>query len=271
MDSSTGDTPHTLHGTIRAKWQQLGGETGYLGYPITNEMPTPSWLQPHGDVVQFFQGGTLIWKASNNTATTGEWSDYIPLSDPVLDDELLFPQEDAQNAPAPVPNGGTTQAPASGSPQLTVTPAARTSCPPGTDHGDDSIYTCITQFEDVQGNTNVLRRGRAHNVGRGGFGQGHYKNDHHVEDRAVELLVQDSAPQQISPKGTRYRYAKVFKVNGNNVIAFQVITNWAPLSGGPDTQQFGIVTAYCSDPNNNDNFIQYCPDIMPPYNLKTGQ
>ena len=132
------------------------------------------------------------------------------------------------------------------------------------------MYNCITQFKDMEGNETVLRVGRANSPnGRGGWGQTHYKLDHHVEDHAVELLLQDSLPQPLG--GTRTRYAKQFKVADESLIAFQVIANWAPLNGGPDTAQFGVVTAYCSDPKNNDNIIQYCPDIMPPFNVGSGQ
>jgi hypothetical protein len=48
---------HALHGAIRAKWAELGWETSFLGYPISDEMPTPDgrgWYSR-------FEGGTITW------------------------------------------------------------------------------------------------------------------------------------------------------------------------------------------------------------------
>ncbi len=47
-----------IHGAIRARWGQLRWERGFLGYPITDELPT------RGRVGRFnhFQHGSLYWK-----------------------------------------------------------------------------------------------------------------------------------------------------------------------------------------------------------------
>lgn len=249
---------HTLHGTIRTKWEQLGSEDGYLGYPISNEMPAPEWLTSEGDMVQFFQGGTLIWKASNNTAVAGGWTDYLPSKLPVV--EEVQPSTDTQE---------------SGENEGSIVPAATTPCPSGTTGhtGDAAIYNCVTQYKDLQGNSNIVRSGRKHNAqGKGGFGQTHYKGDHSVEDHAVELLLQDSPPQHPPSWVTRRLYAKAFQVADHKVISFQVVSNWAPLSGqGTDNGQFGVVTAYCSLPDEQDKELEHCPDLMPPFNVKNGE
>ncbi len=55
---------HEVHGAIRGKWQQLGWETGPLGYPITDEMTTPDGV---GRFNHFrkglgpFEQGSIYW------------------------------------------------------------------------------------------------------------------------------------------------------------------------------------------------------------------
>ena len=61
-------TPQTsaweVHGAIRDKWASLGWETGFLGYPITDELSTP------GGVARYchFEGGSIFWSPQ-----TGAW------------------------------------------------------------------------------------------------------------------------------------------------------------------------------------------------------
>ncbi len=51
-----------VHGSIRGTWSALGWETGPLGYPITNELPTPDRVGRFNH----FQRGSIYW-----TPTTG--------------------------------------------------------------------------------------------------------------------------------------------------------------------------------------------------------
>lgn len=53
---------HEVHGAIRDKWASLGWETGYLGFPTTDETPTPDTVGRFSH----FTGGSVYW-----TPTTG--------------------------------------------------------------------------------------------------------------------------------------------------------------------------------------------------------
>lgn len=46
-----------VRGAIRDKWAALGWENGFLGFPLTNETPTPS----RPGAVNVFQGGSIYW------------------------------------------------------------------------------------------------------------------------------------------------------------------------------------------------------------------
>jgi uncharacterized protein with LGFP repeats len=48
---------HETHGAIRAQWAAMGFERGPLGFPITNETPTPTKL----GAFNHFQGGSIYW------------------------------------------------------------------------------------------------------------------------------------------------------------------------------------------------------------------
>jgi uncharacterized protein with LGFP repeats len=46
-----------VHGDIRIKWAQLGGERGFLGFPLTDELSTPDGRGRFNH----FQGGSIYW------------------------------------------------------------------------------------------------------------------------------------------------------------------------------------------------------------------
>jgi uncharacterized protein with LGFP repeats len=48
---------HEVHGAIRNKWASLGWETGYLGYPLSDECITPDNIGRYNH----FQGGSIYW------------------------------------------------------------------------------------------------------------------------------------------------------------------------------------------------------------------
>jgi hypothetical protein len=56
---------HEVHGAIREKWQQFGGEQGYLGYPVIDETVPPDLIGRFSH----FQGGSVYW-----TLKTGAWA-----------------------------------------------------------------------------------------------------------------------------------------------------------------------------------------------------
>lgn len=48
---------HSVNGGIKGRYQEQGGVSGYLGYPIENEICN----QPRGGCYQWFQGGLIFW------------------------------------------------------------------------------------------------------------------------------------------------------------------------------------------------------------------
>ncbi len=48
---------HEVHGLVRDRWGELGWEASFLGYPISDEMPTPDGRGRHSH----FQGGSIVW------------------------------------------------------------------------------------------------------------------------------------------------------------------------------------------------------------------
>jgi glucose/arabinose dehydrogenase len=48
---------HSVHGAIHAKWGQHGYEQGHLGFPTTDELPTPDL----GGRFNHFEGGSVYW------------------------------------------------------------------------------------------------------------------------------------------------------------------------------------------------------------------
>src|SRR5690606_17243572 len=49
---------HEVHGSIRAKWRENNWEQGFLGYPVTDELP---WGGAPNGRTNEFQGGTIVW------------------------------------------------------------------------------------------------------------------------------------------------------------------------------------------------------------------
>jgi uncharacterized protein with LGFP repeats len=55
----TADTgAHEVHGAIRVKWAQLGGHSGFLGYPATDETGCPDGRGRFNH----FEGGSIYWR-----------------------------------------------------------------------------------------------------------------------------------------------------------------------------------------------------------------
>jgi uncharacterized protein with LGFP repeats len=64
--SSPATGSHQVCGAIRAKYQALGGPSSMLGYPTTDELPTPDLV---GRFNHFANDGSIYW-----TPSTGAWS-----------------------------------------------------------------------------------------------------------------------------------------------------------------------------------------------------
>lgn len=52
---------HEVHGLIRARWQSLGWERSFLGYPLTDETTTPDGIGRYNH----FQGGSIYWSPAS--------------------------------------------------------------------------------------------------------------------------------------------------------------------------------------------------------------
>lgn len=57
---------HEVHGAIRDLWAGMGWETSFLGYPVTNELPTADGVGRFSD----FQGGQIAWSPSLGAAVS---------------------------------------------------------------------------------------------------------------------------------------------------------------------------------------------------------
>ena len=64
---------HEVHGLIRQRWSQLGWETSYLGYPITDEIN----LVAGAGKISRFKGGELIWHSATNQVTEVKSTDLV--------------------------------------------------------------------------------------------------------------------------------------------------------------------------------------------------
>jgi hypothetical protein len=67
---------HEVHGLIRDKWASLGWERSFLGYPQTDETPTPD----RSGRFNHFQGGSIYWTPATSAhevhgAIRGKWAD----------------------------------------------------------------------------------------------------------------------------------------------------------------------------------------------------
>ncbi|MCP4600815.1 MAG: hypothetical protein GY847_09835 [Proteobacteria bacterium] len=61
-----------IHGAIRDKWESLGWEQGFLGYPTSDHLPTPDGI----GAFSHFQGGSIYW-----SPTTGPHEIRGPIYD----------------------------------------------------------------------------------------------------------------------------------------------------------------------------------------------
>jgi hypothetical protein len=61
-----------VHGAIRAKWESLGWELSFLGYPLTDECTTPDGVGRYNH----FQAGSIYW-----TPDTGAWEAHGAIRD----------------------------------------------------------------------------------------------------------------------------------------------------------------------------------------------
>ncbi|MEU7768108.1 hypothetical protein AB0B25_23725 [Nocardia sp. NPDC049190] len=82
---------HQIGGAIRTKWDNLGSETGTLGYPVVREQSTPTKFGRYNH----FQGGSIYWSLGTDAHQIGgairdKWGSYgweaSPLGFPITDE-----------------------------------------------------------------------------------------------------------------------------------------------------------------------------------------
>jgi glucose/arabinose dehydrogenase len=62
---------HEIHGGIYEKWNSMGAERSFLGYPITDEMSLPEGK----GAVSYFQGGAIVWTQESGTSSVFQLKD----------------------------------------------------------------------------------------------------------------------------------------------------------------------------------------------------
>jgi len=132
-----------------------------------------------------------------------------------------------------------------------VGPARYVPCPSPTGEaerytGPAAPYRCHSAVRDPLGNDVILRQGRSEGSGPGAFGWLHASLDHNVSDEAIERVVSSAHP--LSAPQRRVRYIAEFRADGHDVISVWVEVDRKPSNQAPDTQPFGVVTAYCKIP-----------------------
>jgi LGFP repeat len=60
---------HEMHGAIRELWVSMGWERSFLGYPVTDELPTPNNVGRFSD----FQGGQIAWSPALGAAVSASY------------------------------------------------------------------------------------------------------------------------------------------------------------------------------------------------------
>jgi LGFP repeat-containing protein len=58
-----------VHGLVRDRWAQLGWEAGFVGYPLTDETPTPDGAGRYN----VFQGASIYWSPSTGAHEVHGW------------------------------------------------------------------------------------------------------------------------------------------------------------------------------------------------------
>lgn len=85
---------HEVHGRIRDKWEAFGRETSFLGFPTTDESPTPDGVGRYNH----FQGGSIYWTPNTGAHEVhgyirGRWQEMgwesSSLGYPVSDEQTL--------------------------------------------------------------------------------------------------------------------------------------------------------------------------------------
>jgi len=142
-------------------------------------------------------------------------------------------------------------APGAAHADVPVGPARYVPCPsptgePSRYQGVNEPYRCHSAVVDPVGNVVVVRQGRSYASGPSAFGWLHALQDHNVSDEVIERVVSSAYP--ITAPHRRQRYIAEFRVEGRGVMSVWVEVDPALSNQAPDSQPFGVVTAYCKIP-----------------------
>jgi hypothetical protein len=121
---------------------------------------------------------------------------------------------------------------------------------------DRAPYRCHSAVLDPLGNTVILRQGRS-DTGPSAFGWLHALQDHNLDDHVIERVVSSAYP--ITAPKSRFRYIAELRVDGRGLMSVWVEVDRRPSRDAPDSESFGVVTAYCKIPVNA-NPENLCPD-----------
>jgi hypothetical protein len=142
-----------------------------------------------------------------------------------------------------------------------VGPARYVPCPGAT--GDATRYAgpaapflCHSAVVDPAGNVVILRQGRS-DAGPSAFGMLHALIDHNVSDEVVERVVSSAFPLR-APR-QRVRYIAEFRNGTADLMQVWVEADLTPSRDAPDSERFGVVTAYCKLPRSASPENK-CPD-----------
>lgn len=94
-------------------------------------------------------------------------------------------------------------------------------------------------------------------IGPAAFGILHALLDHNVQEHVVERVVSSALP--ISAAHGRVRYIAEFRRDGYGVMAVWVEVDPRPSKDAPDSEPFGVVTAYCKAPARS-GAERLCPE-----------
>lgn len=138
---------HEVHGFIRNKWEHLGWHRSFLGYPISDETPTPDQFGRFNH----FQFGSIYWHPDTGAweihgAIRSKWKklgwERSSLGYPVTDELVMF---DGVSHISQFQNGSIIWHPTTGVSELSDKPIARLKlikleCLRTEDAGDDETY-----------------------------------------------------------------------------------------------------------------------------------
>lgn len=178
---------------------------------------------------------TGVRQGSTSSAPEGEWIPYTPATG-----------GDSSAAPSAIADPNVLQPPPSG----TSCPSAYTGYT-----GSQSKWNCLSITKDGSGHNVWLRIGYT-----GGFGWLHAYNDHNLDSGPIETTISQNAHGTLQTNG-RYFYAEYYRRPDGTVAEWvKVIEQRTPGNGSPDSQDLGVVTAFCTSSPTGSEPTTKCPN-----------